>query len=144
MTVTHKGQKLSKVDRSKHKKKALHNGRLIDKDKLDAAKNGKAAEPTVPKQPTLPAPGMAPSMFPEVNEAGQKLALAIETAKSASKARKLARDVLIQKMKARGQSRYSDRSNGVVIEVEDVAKVKLKKLDDGSRKGRSKRHPSYR
>lgn len=137
----------TKQDLKKIKRKKINTAGMPKRDakaveraekELDGKANGKPHG-----QQSLPAPGMSASVWPEVNEAAQKLALAQETAKSAAKARKAAHDVLVQKMKARGQPRYSDRSLGVVVELSVVDKAKLKKLDDGSRKRRGRGREVY-
>jgi hypothetical protein len=121
-------QKLVKVTKRTKKKVDISNG-----------PNGIATKSNGAKQPHLPAPGMAPSIFADVNEAAEKLSVAREEAKSKSKAAKRAEGVLILKMKNRGQTRYSARELGVVIELSATDHVKLKKLDTGSkRRGRGR------
>jgi hypothetical protein len=115
-TMKKEKQDLVKIDRSKHKKKALHNGRLIDKDKLDAVdKERQDIEKNGLRQPTLPGPGMANTIHKNVDASAQMLRDAKEEVASANLRKKLCDEDLIRQMKKVGLTQYVNR--GLNIEV---------------------------
>lgn len=86
-------------------------------------------EKPAPKQGTLPAPGMAQKIHPDIVEAGNELALAREKAKSATKFAKLKESVVITKMKAHGETRYVDRGQNIEITLKLSETIGLKQFD---------------
>lgn len=85
--------------------------------------------PGAPVQQYLPAKGMVDKLDPELDELAGKVTLAEEKAKSATSFVKERKDVLIQKMKAKGRTTYVNRGLGIEINLEAVDRVKVKQYD---------------
>jgi hypothetical protein len=124
-------QKLSKVTK---RKKSLADDVAKLKEPAPGLKlthvNGKPIDaPASPRQPTLPAPGMAPKVHPDINAAAQELAVAKEKAKSAADFKKLKESVLVSKMKAHGETHYVDRGLNIEVTLSTTDKITLKQFD---------------
>jgi hypothetical protein len=111
-------QKLSKI--TKRKKPNGADARAVEKTAESVP------ETKGPRQPHLPAPGMAPSVHKDVNEAAEALGDAKERLKSAQNVKKLKEQALIFVMKKRGLTHYVDRGLNIEIILESPDRVKLK------------------
>lgn len=140
--VTHNKtkQKLTKIDRSKRKKPSAASAHGIDTKGMPA-KDAKAVEKAAeslpkPRQPALPAPGMAPPHYAELGGLAEKIFEKREASKLASREVKSAERALIQAMKQRNVPAYVDRGLNIEMRVEGIDKIKVKKFNHAKAKRR--------
>jgi hypothetical protein len=85
--------------------------------------------PKGPRQPHLPAPGMAPTIHKNVDEAAEKLGDAKERVVSANRHKAACEEELIRQMRKVNVTHYVNRGLNIEILLETPDRVKLKKYN---------------